>query len=73
MKVAVFTTSYPRHEGDLAGRFVFDLVRRLRDRGVEIDVVGPGAYRDFGLTGSGGAGLVASVRGRPWLAPPLFA
>jgi len=71
MKVAVFSTSYPRHEGDLAGRFVFDLVRRLRERGVQIEVVGPGAYRDFGLTGSGGAGLVASVRGRPWLAPPL--
>ena len=69
MKVAVFTTSYPRHEGDLAGRFVFDLVRRLRERGVEMDVV---TYRDFGLTGSGGAGLVASVRRRPWLAPPLF-
>ncbi|TML35288.1 MAG: glycosyltransferase family 4 protein, partial [Actinobacteria bacterium] len=73
MKVAVFTTSYPRHEGDLAGRFVFDLVRQLRNRSVEIEVVGPGTYRDFGLTGSGGAGLVASVRGRPWLAPPLFA
>jgi len=73
MKVAVFTTSYPRHEGDLAGRFVFDLMRQLRNRSVEIEVVGPGAYRDFGLTGSGGAGLVASVRGRPWLAPPLFA
>lgn len=70
MKVAVFTTSYPRHEGDLAGRFVFDLVRRLRDRGVEMEVV---SYRDFGLTGSGGPGLVASVRRRPWLAPPLFA
>jgi glycosyltransferase involved in cell wall biosynthesis len=70
MKVAVFTTSYPRHEGDLAGRFVFDLVRRLRERGVEMDVV---SYRDFGLTGSGGPGLVASLRGRPWLAPPLFA
>jgi glycosyltransferase involved in cell wall biosynthesis len=36
-------------------------------------VVGPGAYRDFGLAGSGGPGLVASVRRRPWLAPPLFA
>lgn len=70
MKVAVFTTSYPQHEGDLAGRFVFDLVRRLRDRGVEMDVVG---YRDFGLTGSGGPGLVASVKRRPWLAPPLAA
>ena len=70
MKVAVFTTSYPRHEGDLAGRFVFDLVRRLRERGVEMEVV---EYRDFGLTGSGGPGLVASLRRRPWLAPPLFA
>jgi glycosyltransferase involved in cell wall biosynthesis len=71
VKVAVFTTSYPRHEGDLAGRFVFDLIERLRARGVELEVVGPGAYRDFGLTGSGGAGLVASVRRRPWLAVPL--
>jgi len=71
MRVAFFTTSYPRHEGDLAGRFVFDLVGRLRGRGVEIDVVGPGAYRDFGLTGSGGAGLVASVKRKPWLVPPL--
>ena len=70
MKVAVFTTSYPRHEGDLAGRFVFDLVRRLREHGVEMEVV---TYRDFGLTGSGGPGLVASLRRRPWLAPPLFA
>jgi glycosyltransferase involved in cell wall biosynthesis len=72
VKVAVFTTSYPRHEGDLAGRFVFDLVERLRAQGVEIQVVGPGAYRDYGLTGSGGAGLVASVRRRPWLALPLL-
>ena len=72
MKVAVFTTSYPRHEGDLAGRFVFDLVERLGTQGIEIDVVGPGAYRDYGLTGSGGAGLVASVRRRPWLALPLL-
>ena len=70
MRVAVFTTSYPRHEGDLAGRFVFDLVGRLREAGVEMDVV---TYRDFGLTGSGGPGLVASLRRRPWLAPPLFA
>ena len=71
MKVAVFTTSYPRHEGDLAGRFVYDLVRRLRERDVVIDVVGPGTYRDYGLTGSGGAGLVANLRRKPWLAPSL--
>ena len=72
VKVAVFTTSYPQHEGDLAGRFVFDLVEHLREQGVEIDVVGPGAYRDYGLTGSSGAGIVASVKRRPWLAPPLL-
>ncbi|HUK93897.1 MAG TPA: glycosyltransferase family 4 protein [Gaiellaceae bacterium] len=71
MKVAVFTTSYPRHEGDLAGRFVYDLVEHVRECGVEIEVVGPGAYNDYGLTGSSGAGLVASARKRPWLAPPL--
>lgn len=69
MKVAVLTTSYPRHEGDLAGRFVFDLVRRLRARGIEMDIV---AYQDFGLTGSRGPGLIASLKKRPWLAPPLF-
>lgn len=69
MRVAVLTTSYPRHEGDLAGRFVFDLVRRLRERGVDMDIV---EYRDFGLTGSGGPGLVGSLKKRPWLAPPLF-
>jgi len=67
----MFTTSYPQHEGDLAGRFIFDAVRHLRARGVEVDVVGPGTYRDYGLTGSGGAGLVASVKRRPWLALPL--
>jgi glycosyltransferase involved in cell wall biosynthesis len=68
LRVAVFTTSYPRHEGDLAGRFVFDLVRRLRQRGLDMDIVD---YRDFGLTGSGGPGLVASLKRRPWLVPPL--
>ena len=40
MKVAVFTTSYPRDEDDYAGRFVADAVEQLRARGIEIDVVG---------------------------------
>src|ERR1051326_5837904 len=66
VKVAVFTTSYPRHEGDLAGRFVFAVVRRLRGRGVERGVVSCG---DFGLPGSGGRGLVGSLKRRPWLSP----
>ena len=50
-RVAVFTTSYPRDAGDLAGRFVFNTVEHLRERGVDVDVVAPGTYRDFGLTG----------------------
>jgi glycosyltransferase involved in cell wall biosynthesis len=71
MRVAVFTTSYPRDEGDLAGRFVFDTVEHLRARDVEIDVVGPGRFRDFGLTGSASGGVVNALRRRPWLAAAL--
>jgi glycosyltransferase involved in cell wall biosynthesis len=67
MRVAVFTTSYPQHEGDLAGRFVFDTVEHLRDA-VHVEVVAPGSYRDFGLTGTAGGGIVASIKRRPWLA-----
>ena len=71
MRVAVFTTSYPRNEGDLAGRFVFDTVEHLRRRDVEIEVVGPGRFRDFGLTGSASGGVVNAVKRRPWLALAL--
>lgn len=69
MKIAVFTTSYPRGEGDFAGRFVADLVERLRERGVEVTVVGPGDYRGFG----GSGGVVAGFRRKPWLAPVVLA
>lgn len=70
MKVAVFTTSYPRSADDYSGRFVSDAVEQLRARGIDVDVVAPGAYRDFGL--AYGAGLVANARQRPWLAPLLL-
>ena len=53
---------------DLAGRFVFNTVEHLRERGVDVDVVAPGTYRDFGLTGSRSGGVVAAVKRRPWLA-----
>jgi glycosyltransferase involved in cell wall biosynthesis len=69
VKVAVFTTSYPRGEGDFAGRFVDDLVERLRERGVEVTVVGPKDYRGF----AGPAGVVAGFRRKPWLAPVVVA
>jgi glycosyltransferase involved in cell wall biosynthesis len=69
VEIAVFTTSYPRGEGDFAGRFVADLVERLRERGVEVTVVGPDDYRGFG----GSGGVVAGFRRKPWLAPVVLA
>ena len=68
MRVVVVTTSYPREPGDFAGRFIADGVERMRARGVEIDVIGPGSFRDFGL---GRAGIAAGLRRKPWLTPPL--
>jgi glycogen synthase len=71
LRVAVFTTSYPRHQDDFAGRFVSDAVAHLRRVGVAVDVVSPGVYRDYGLAFDGG-GIMRNVRRRPWLAPLLF-
>ena len=71
LRVAAFTTSYPSGPGDIAGRFVFNTVRQLRAHGVDVEVVGPDAYDDFGLTGSRSGGVVAALRRRPWLAPLL--
>src|SRR5437764_11725788 len=68
LRVVHLTTSYPRHEGDFAGRFVADLVRGLA-RHVDVSVLAPGGYRDFGL--AYGRGLVGNLRRRPWLAPLL--
>jgi 2-deoxystreptamine N-acetyl-D-glucosaminyltransferase/2-deoxystreptamine glucosyltransferase len=69
MKVVVLTTSYPRHEGDYAGRFVAGVVERLRAQGVEVNVLAPGrGFRDFGL--AYGCGVVHNLRRRPWVAPP---
>ena len=66
--MAVFTTSYPTHAADPAGRFVFNAVEHLRSRDVEVEVVSPGSYRDFGLTGTARGGVVAALKRRPWLA-----
>src|SRR5918996_1397901 len=66
--VAVFTTSYPRDENDFAGRFVYDLVERLRAHDIEVNVVRPGSFQAFGESG----GVVASFRRRPWLAPRVL-
>jgi glycosyltransferase involved in cell wall biosynthesis len=66
VKVAVLTTSYPRSEGDAAGRFVADAVERLRERGVEVTVVSPIDFEHYGI--AYGAGVVGNLRRRPVLA-----
>jgi glycosyltransferase involved in cell wall biosynthesis/2-polyprenyl-3-methyl-5-hydroxy-6-metoxy-1,4-benzoquinol methylase len=73
VKVVVLTTSYPRFEGDAAGRFVADAVERLRARNVDVDVVSPSSFRHFGI--AFGAGIAGNLRRRPWLAlvVPAFA
>ena len=73
MKVAVLTTSYPRHEGDPAGNFVADAVDRVRERGVSVEVVSPASFRHFGI--AYGAGVVGNLRRQPWRAafvPPML-
>jgi len=64
-KVVVLTSSYPRHDGDFAGRFVADAVAQLRARGLEVEVVHLELQAD-------GGGLVRTLRRRPWLALALF-
>jgi glycosyltransferase involved in cell wall biosynthesis len=71
VRVVVLTTSWPRTEREFAGRFVADAVERLRERGVEVDVLAPNAgYRDFGL--AYGGGMAANLRRRPWSAPLML-
>ena len=65
-KVVVLTSSFPRSEGDYAGRFVADAVARLRTRGLDVEVVHPRRPAD-------GGGLVQSMKRRPWRAVSLFA
>jgi len=74
MRIAVLTTSYPRYEGDIAGAFVRDAVQHLRSAGVEIDVVSPAGFRDFGIAyGDGIAANLSSSPARTALLPAFFA
>ena len=72
MRICVLTTSYPRHEGDVAGAFLEDAVDDLRARGLEVDVVSPAGFEDFGL--AYGDGVVGNLRRSPAKAAllPLF-
>jgi glycogen(starch) synthase len=69
LKVAVLTTSYPRHAGDVAGLFVADQVEHIRERGVEVEVVSPASFRHYGI--AYGAGVAGNLRNRPYLALAL--
>jgi glycosyltransferase involved in cell wall biosynthesis len=71
LRVVFLTTSWPRHPDDYAGRFVSDLAERVTAAGVEVNVVAPGIYHDFGL--AQGDGILANARRRPWTVPPLLA
>jgi len=64
VKVAVLTTSYPRWEGDAAGRFVADAVERLRAH-VEVEVVSAQSFRHYGI--AYGHGVLGNLKRRPWL------
>ena len=66
MRIAVLTTSYPRYEGDPAGNFVADAVEKLRERGVEVEVVSPASFRHFGI--AYGSGVMGNLRRQPWRA-----
>ena len=66
VKIAVLTTSYPRHPGDPAGHFVGEAVERLRARGVEVDVVSPLRFRHYGI--AYGHGVVGNLARAPWRA-----
>jgi len=72
LKILVLTTSYPRGPEDAAGRFVADAIEHVRARGVEVEVVSPASFRDFGL--AYGHGIVGNIRARPWrlLLVPAF-
>jgi glycosyltransferase involved in cell wall biosynthesis len=69
LKVVHLTTSYPRHPGDVAGRFLVDAVERIRERGVEVDVVSPASFRHYGI--AYGSGVAGNLRRRPYLALAL--
>jgi glycosyltransferase involved in cell wall biosynthesis len=66
VRVAILTTSYPRYEGDTAGNFVADAVEKLKERGVEVEVVSPASFRHFGI--AYGSGVVGNLRRQPWRA-----
>src|SRR5262249_11839720 len=71
VRVVALTTSWPRTEREFAGRFVADAVERLRERGVDGEVLAPGSgYRDYRL--ACGGGMAATLRRGRWRAPLML-
>jgi L-malate glycosyltransferase len=64
VKVTVLTTSYPRDERDVAGRFVAEAVDGVRALGVDVNVVSPASFQHFGI--AYGGGIAQNLRGAPW-------
>ena len=64
MKVVVLTTSYPRDASDVAGNFVASAVEGCATLGVEVDVVSPATFQDFGI--AYGGGIAQNLRAAPW-------
>ena len=64
MKVTVLTTSYPRDEHDVAGHFVAASVEGIRALGIDVTVVSPATFRDFGV--AYGSGIAQNLRAAPW-------
>lgn len=64
MKVVVLTTSYPRDASDVAGSFVAAAVEGVRAQGVEVDVVSPASFANFGI--AYGGGIAQNLRAAPW-------
>jgi len=64
MKVVVLTTSYPRDKDDVAGRFVAEAVEGVRAQGVEVEVVSPASFANFGI--AYGGGIAQNLRAAPW-------
>jgi glycosyltransferase involved in cell wall biosynthesis len=64
VKVVVLTTSYPRYEGDPTVHFLGEAVAKLRERGLEVEVVSPTSFQHFGI--AYGAGVMGNLRRHPW-------
>lgn len=47
-QVCILASSFPRYKGDYSGVFIFELAKRLVQKGNEVDVVAPHDYRTLG-------------------------